>query len=369
MDMRGLSNFIRDIREATSSREAEAKRVAEELSKIRAKFINNAAVTTYDRKKYVCKLLFIFMLGYEVDFGHMEAIELLAGQSASEKLIGYLAVSVLLHENHPLLLLITHTMTIDIVRGAELQRTLALSAVANIGNRDTVESVAAHVSAVLMSRTCPTPVRKRAILAALHVFRKNPTILDLNEIGPAIVGLVASHDFAISTCACAFAEELLRSRDMREHALGAKSSAITKLTDIIVDRRTPPEYMHIQVPAPWLQVRLLRLLQYFPPPSDEGEAARLSIILSKIIKASEKVVSEVQQQMSFKRGANSNRSNLFVATLVEAVSVCILWDSDPVALSHAREALGILIGDKRDPNVKSLGLLMLSRMSFVSSDN
>ena len=31
MDMRGLYNFIRDIREATASREAEQKRVAEEL--------------------------------------------------------------------------------------------------------------------------------------------------------------------------------------------------------------------------------------------------------------------------------------------------------------------------------------------------
>lgn len=369
MDMRGLSNFISEIREATSSREAEQKRVAEELGKIRAKFRDNSALSAYDRKKYVCKLLFIFMLGYEVDFGHMEAVQLLAGQSASEKLIGYLAISVLLNENHPLIMLTTHTMTVDIAKGSELQKTLALAAVANIGSKEMVESVARHVMGCLASRTVSIPVRKRAILAALHIFRKMPSALDVTEVGAIIAGFVASEDFAVSTCACAFAEELLKNKETRDHVLGAKSSALSKLYSIIVDRRTPNDYVQYQVPAPWLQVKLLRLLQYFPPPSDQEEADKLSLILSKIIKASEKVVAEVQHQMAFKKGANSNRSNLFVATLIEAVSLSILWDCDSTALGHARDALGVMIADTRDPNVKSLGLMMLSRMSFCSSYN
>lgn len=369
MDMRGLSNFIRDIREATTSREAEQKRVAEELGKIRAKFKDNSTISAYDRKKYVCKLLFIFMLGYEVDFGHMESIELLAGQSASEKLIGYLAISVLLNENHPLLMLTTHTMTVDLAKGGELQKTLALTAVANIGNKEMVDSVTPHVTSLLTSRTASIPVRKRAILAALHIFRKQPACLDLGEIGPIIAGFVASQDYAVATCACAFAEELLRNKDTRDHVLGAKASALSKLYEIIVDRRTPSDYVQYQVPAPWLQVKLLRLLQFFPPPGDQAEADKLSLILSKIIKASEKVVAEVQHQMSFKKGTNSNRSNLFVATLIEAVSLSILWDCDSTALQHSRDALGVMIGDTRDPNVKSLGLMMLARMSFCSSDD
>lgn len=378
MDFSGLTNFVRDIREATSSREAEEKRVAEELGKIRAKFRDSTQLGAYDRKKYVCKLLFIFMLGYEIDFGHMEAVALLAGHTDSEKLIGYLAISVLLHENHPLLTLTAHTMTVDLVKGKELQKTLALTAIANIGPRDTVDSFARHVSACLMSRTASIPVRKRAILAALHLFRKNPASIDLSEVGPVVAGFIASQEFSVSTCACAFTEELLRysnnssvagAAEIREHLLGAKASAITKLYDVIVDRRTPSEYVQYQVPAPWLQVKLLRILQYFPPPSDQAEADKLSLIICKVIKASEKVVAEVQHQMAFKKGTNSNRSNLFVATLVEAASLSILWDCDPAALTHCRDALGVMIGDKRDANLRSLGLLMLSRMSFCSSYN
>jgi hypothetical protein len=39
----------------------------------------------YDRKKYITKLLYIYMLGYEIEFGHMEAIELLSSSKYSEK--------------------------------------------------------------------------------------------------------------------------------------------------------------------------------------------------------------------------------------------------------------------------------------------
>ena len=39
----------------------------------------------YDRKKYICKLLYMFMLGYEIDFGHMEAVNLISSDKYSEK--------------------------------------------------------------------------------------------------------------------------------------------------------------------------------------------------------------------------------------------------------------------------------------------
>ena len=34
----------------------------------------------YDRKKYVWKLLYIYMLGYEVEFGHKQAADLIPAQ-------------------------------------------------------------------------------------------------------------------------------------------------------------------------------------------------------------------------------------------------------------------------------------------------
>ena len=35
------------------------------------------ACAEYDKKKYVWKLLYIFMLGYDVEFGHKQAADLI----------------------------------------------------------------------------------------------------------------------------------------------------------------------------------------------------------------------------------------------------------------------------------------------------
>jgi AP-2 complex subunit alpha len=32
-----------------------------------------------------------------------------------------------------------------------------------------------------------------------------------------------------------------------------------------VDGEVQPDYLYYRVPCPWLQVKLLRLLQYYPP--------------------------------------------------------------------------------------------------------
>lgn len=69
------------------SKEAEIKRINKELANIRSKFKGDKTLDGYQKKKYVCKLLFIFLLGHDIDFGHMEAVNLLSSNKYSEKQI------------------------------------------------------------------------------------------------------------------------------------------------------------------------------------------------------------------------------------------------------------------------------------------
>ena len=46
----------------------------------------------YQKKKYVCKLVYIYILGWNVDFGHNEAIQLLSSNIFSEKRIVILKI-------------------------------------------------------------------------------------------------------------------------------------------------------------------------------------------------------------------------------------------------------------------------------------
>ena len=41
----------------------------------------------YQKKKYISKLIFIFLLGNDIDFGHQEAVNLLSSVHFSEKQI------------------------------------------------------------------------------------------------------------------------------------------------------------------------------------------------------------------------------------------------------------------------------------------
>lgn len=47
--------------------------------------LSSQALTAYEKKKYVWKLLYIYMLGYEVEFGLVEATSLISASKYAEK--------------------------------------------------------------------------------------------------------------------------------------------------------------------------------------------------------------------------------------------------------------------------------------------
>lgn len=46
---------------------------------------------------------------------------------------------------------------------------------------------------------------------------------------------------------------------------GCYLKAVHRLKRIMVDRDYAHDYEYYQIPCPWMQVKLLRLLQYYPP--------------------------------------------------------------------------------------------------------
>ena len=92
---RGLHNFISDIRNS-ANKDEERGRIDKELANIRQKFVTSATLTSYQKKKYIWKMCYIYMLGYDIDFGHFEFISLISSSKYQEKAVGYMAVSLLL---------------------------------------------------------------------------------------------------------------------------------------------------------------------------------------------------------------------------------------------------------------------------------
>jgi len=61
------------------------------MAHIRQKF-KEGNLDGYQKKKYLAKVVFTYILGYKVDVGHMEAVNLISSQKYSEKQIVSLAV-------------------------------------------------------------------------------------------------------------------------------------------------------------------------------------------------------------------------------------------------------------------------------------
>ena len=54
-------------------------------------------------------------------------------------------------------------------------------------------------------------------------------------------------------------------QDQPEQYKGAYIKAAQRLRRIVMDNEIAPDYLYYKVPCPWIQVKLLRLMQYFAP--------------------------------------------------------------------------------------------------------
>ena len=105
------------------------------------------------------------------------------------------------------------------------------------------------------------------------------------------------------------------------------------------------DYTYYFVPAPWLSVKLLRLLQHYPPPEDPGVRGRLNECLDAIL-------NKAQEPPKSKKVQHSNAKN---AVLFEAISIIIHSDSEPALLVRACNQLGQFLSH-RETNLRYLAL-------------
>lgn len=153
----------------------------------------------YQRKKYLSKIVFTYILGYQVDVGHMEAVGLIASSKYSEKQIGYLALTLLMHENSDFVRLVVNSIRKDLDTHDEVTNCLALHAIANLGGKEMAESLAEDVHRLLISPTSKSFVKKKAALTLLRLYRKFPECVNTKEWGLRIVSIM-DDDNLVSCC-------------------------------------------------------------------------------------------------------------------------------------------------------------------------
>ncbi|THG03708.1 hypothetical protein TEA_021950 [Camellia sinensis var. sinensis] len=346
--MRGLSVFISDIRNC-QNKEQERLRVDKELGNIRNRFKNEKGLSPYEKKKYVWKMLYIFMLGYDVDFGHMEAVSLISAPKYPEKqvgvrswvqifafafvfylhsaslYVGYIVTSCLLNENHDFLRLAINTVRNDIIGRNETFQCLALTLVTgptnlldmskvrlqiaqvgNIGGKDFSESLAPDVQKLLISSSCRPLVRKKAALCLLRLYRKNPDVVNVDGWSDRMAQLLDERDLGVLTSSISLLVALVANN--HDAYWSSLPKCVKILERLARNQDVPQEYTYYGIPSPWLQVKTMRALQYFPTIEDPNTRRSLFEVLQRILMGTDVV-------------KNVNKNNASHAVLFEALAL------------------------------------------------
>lgn len=112
----------------------------------------------------------------------------------------------------------------------------------------------------------------------------------------------------------------------------------------------PQDYLYYGLPSPWLQVKCMRVLQYFPTPEDPEYRKAETDVIHQILTGTDAV-------------KNVNKNNALHAVLFEAVALATMLDLSDMSLLRASvTTLGNFI-QMKEPNIVYLGLEHLTKLA------
>lgn len=160
-----------------------------------------------------------------------------------------------------------NAIKVDLNCGNEICEGLALGTLGNIGFPEMVPELAPIVIEKVFAQGTNSYVRKRAIMCLLSFLRRNRSIYNQKEWFRGFQTLLESKHKGILMSTCSLMSGVITIMG-REGLYPLVPSIINILANIHNDST---DYMYYKTPCPWLQVKILKLLQLFPPIDSKKE--------------------------------------------------------------------------------------------------
>ncbi|KAJ1728973.1 clathrin associated protein complex large subunit [Coemansia biformis] len=249
-----LKDLIRAVRVCKTAAD-ERNVIRRESAAIRTSF---REVESQDaRYVNVQKLLYIYLLGFPVQFGQLECLKLAASPRFSDKRVGYLGVTLLLDERQDILTLLTNSLKSDMHSTDDYIVGLALSTLSCVASSEVASDLVDEVERLLDSPR--SYLRKKATLAAVRIVRREPELATafVKRIQP----LLGDRHHGVKLAAATLLTELCSySQEALEEARRLVPTAARLLQTLMVADPSP-EHSVGGIADPFLQVALLRLLR------------------------------------------------------------------------------------------------------------
>ncbi|PIA13896.1 ARM repeat-containing protein [Coemansia reversa NRRL 1564] len=325
-----LKDLIRAVRVCKTAAD-ERNVIRRESAAIRTSF---RSVESQDaRYVNVQKLVYIFLLGFPVQFGQLECVKLAASPRFSDKRVGYLGVGLLLEEQE-LVTLVTNSLKTDLNSADDYIVGLALGALAGVASPDVARDLADEVVRLLDAPRAY--IRKKAALAAVRLVRQTAELAD--SFARHVRVLLRDRHHGVQLAAAALAVEVVqRSADAQAETGALATEVLRQLRGLATD--ASPEHSVGGINDPFLQVTLLRVLRVAAQTPEAADAAN-------------DVLTQVATQVDGSR-------NVGTAVLYECAVTALAIPSAASLRLLAINLLGRLLADA-DGNARSVALAALA---------
>jgi len=218
--------------------------------------------------------------------------------------------------------------------------------------------------------TSASLIKRKVCICLLRLYRRESDSIQSEEWRKKLGAFFHDGDVGLLTSVAGLAIAILEQGAYPVAEWAEIIPPVTECLHRVVQGDLPEHYVYYHVPAPWLQTKLLRILQFFPHSNyDTDTLTKVNSILSSIL-----TKPTVQRTPPSTGGANKkrskadaerqNRSNAEHAILFESVNLVIALENkcDAETTRTASSLLGQFISST-DANIRYLGLETMARMA------
>ncbi|CAK4084297.1 unnamed protein product [Aphanomyces euteiches] len=252
--------LVKSIGEAKSKQE-EDRIIVSEVAQLKRKMTelsqaSNSQVAQANKKKqkeFLIRLMYVEMLGHDASFGYIKAVEMTASTNLIQKRVGYLTCSLTLSPTHEFRFMIINQLQRDLQSANHLEVCSALMAVCKLVTVEMIPAVQPMIIEAL--RHDIELVRKKAVMALHRFHQLNPD--SVSGIGDSLRRTLCDRDPSVMGAALCLLHDVAVITPTAYKDLVPSYVSILKQ---ITEHRLPREFDYHRIPAPWIQIRLLKIL-------------------------------------------------------------------------------------------------------------
>ncbi|KAJ8609184.1 hypothetical protein CTAYLR_008415 [Chrysophaeum taylorii] len=239
----------------SKSKQQEDSIIVEEVQTLKRRMVE-ANVSKKKMKEFLIRLVYVEMLGHDASFGYIKAIELAASKNLVQKRVGYLCSGLCLSPSHEFRFMLVNQLQQDMASANYLEVAAALSAMLRLATPDMIPALADRV--IKLGSHGKELVRKKVAMV-LHRFHQLDKGAVGHVVGDAMRRTLCDKDPSVMCAALCLLHDMIVEEPGKLKELVPSFVSILKQ---VVEHRLPRDFDYHRIPAPWAQLRLLRVLAH-----------------------------------------------------------------------------------------------------------